>query len=496
MKTFVPFAGSTPEEGILRSLLCLDDKRLGKQRVESTHTHTHLPQPSPSPLNPPRILPHTHSPPSPTPLPPSTAYQIWKMVRGLPFDNTKRPPSHASLQPLAWSKHPAVAQWVGYADALALYLLVSIRLWASRLSPITGRPFNNGLMLDNIQRWRIEYSEADSSRPLSFASTAFPPWWGDPRIHDSDKGILYRKDRVHYAQFRPYALVYEQYCWPYQIEEEARRRERIALGLGEDGEDDDDDDEEEEAKEREEGGEGQEGKKKPRKGKAKGKKKAAAKAGTKAKGKAKAKAKGKATGTGKKGKRPAKREEIVIDSDDDGEEEEAEQKAEAKEPSRPAKAARTRKARKATQRKEEEGEEEEKEEAAVVSSEKAGRQRRVVKEAQVEAVEVGAMKVKGGRKRKAVAVNAVVHEVEEEAKEQEEAKEAAVEETLEVPAMVVSSTKRGQGKRRKKVQQQQQQQQHEHGGEEGHGKESKAEATEPSVERRRSGRKKSISAVA
>ena len=35
LKTFIPFAGSTPEEGVLRSLIALDDKRLGKQRVES-----------------------------------------------------------------------------------------------------------------------------------------------------------------------------------------------------------------------------------------------------------------------------------------------------------------------------------------------------------------------------------------------------------------------------------------------------------------------------
>ena len=39
LKTFIPFAGSTPEEGVLRSLVCLDDKRLGKQRVESQSTH-------------------------------------------------------------------------------------------------------------------------------------------------------------------------------------------------------------------------------------------------------------------------------------------------------------------------------------------------------------------------------------------------------------------------------------------------------------------------
>ena len=45
----------------------------------------------------------------------AAAYQIWKMVRGLPFDNTKRPADHQSLKPAAWSKHPAVNMWMGSA---------------------------------------------------------------------------------------------------------------------------------------------------------------------------------------------------------------------------------------------------------------------------------------------------------------------------------------------------------------------------------------------
>ena len=65
------------------------------------------------------------------------------------------------------------------------------------------------------------------------------------RIHDSDKGILYRKDKKYYAAFRPYALVYEQYCWPYQLVEEAERRERIALGMTGEVEGEEDGEEEE-----------------------------------------------------------------------------------------------------------------------------------------------------------------------------------------------------------------------------------------------------------
>ena len=281
MKTFVPFSGSTPEEGILRSLLCLDDKRLGKQRVET--------------------------------------YQIWKMVRGLPFDNTKRPANHASLQPMAWSRHPAVAQWMGYADALALYLLVSLRLWGGRLSPNTGRPYSNEGMQGNVDRWRIEFTEKEPGVRVTFANTAFPPWWGDVRIHDSDKAILYRKDKNYYAAFRPYALVYEQYCWPYQIQEEAARRERLALGIT--GEEEDDEEEDG----GEDDGEGGGGKAKKQRKKAPASEKKAEK--TAKPGKAKAKAKGKAKAAAKAGEEEAKKpkrkrrgkaiEVIELDGDSD-----------------------------------------------------------------------------------------------------------------------------------------------------------------------------------
>ena len=105
-------------------------------------------------------------------------------MRGLPFDNTKRPADHASLKPAAWSKHPAVNQWIGYADALALYLLVNIRLWGARVSPTTGRPFDNSGMAENIRKWKIEYTEKNPDVLLSFANTKFPPLVGrceDPR---------------------------------------------------------------------------------------------------------------------------------------------------------------------------------------------------------------------------------------------------------------------------------------------------------------------------
>ena len=106
-----------------------------------------------------------------------------------------------------------------------------MELWASRVSPTSGLPYNNGLMLENVTRWRIRYKAEQPDVLVTYANTTFPPWWGDARVHDSDKAILYRKDHTIYAHFKRYALTYEQYVWPYQLEEEARRRQRVAAGV-------------------------------------------------------------------------------------------------------------------------------------------------------------------------------------------------------------------------------------------------------------------------
>ena len=267
LKTFIPFAGSTPEEGVLRSLLCLDDKRLGKQRVESQRTQQ-------------RRATRRTVRPSCICSPLSACAALWLRVQlirygrwpagcrstprsgRLTISRSSRPHGPSTRQSTCgWGQqHTTHSQRAGlavkvpsivsdaacaecclvclasasYADALALYLLMNVELWAQRCSPGTGLAYSNGLMLDNIARWRIRYKADRPDTLVSYTNTAFPPWWGDARVHDSDKAILYRKDHSAYAHFKRYALQYEQYVWPYQIEEEARRRQRLAAGLAAD----------------------------------------------------------------------------------------------------------------------------------------------------------------------------------------------------------------------------------------------------------------------
>ena len=74
MQTFLPYYD------IVKSLECLDDKRLGKQRSEADHI-----------------------------------YRIVKL--GLES---------------RWKRHPTVLMWKGYGDAIAVYRNMALRVWADR----------------------------------------------------------------------------------------------------------------------------------------------------------------------------------------------------------------------------------------------------------------------------------------------------------------------------------------------------------------------------
>jgi len=203
------------------SLEALDNKRLGKQRVE--------------------------------------AYQIWRVVKGLSASKS-------------WRKAPAVHAWYGYADALAVYIAINCAVWASRKSELTGKPFSNNLMQQHIEtykfgegaKWKVlfqqnENNSADGAAatalaaaaatvaapPSTAAAAASPapipvpvppipscssaagglmvdgiriPWWFfDPRVHESDAAILYSKDKKYYKQFKPYYARYQAYVWPRDI---------------------------------------------------------------------------------------------------------------------------------------------------------------------------------------------------------------------------------------------------------------------------------------
>lgn len=103
MQTFLPY----PD--FKKSVACLDNKRLGKQRVE--------------------------------------AYQILNIITGKRTEG-------------GWINHPAVKMWEGYVDALKLYLKVCIEEWISR-------GYNNNMEIPEID------NEKDIKMPSWFGNEKF-----------------------------------------------------------------------------------------------------------------------------------------------------------------------------------------------------------------------------------------------------------------------------------------------------------------------------------
>jgi hypothetical protein len=134
LQTFLPYASFEDSAAVL------DNRRLGKQRVEGTQILTILLTPN---------------------------------YRG------------------AWRNHPAVRMWRGYEEALRLYINAVVTEWI-------GRGYRNSLATYDL-----------TGRPI-----VFPFWLGDPRLHDSHKSNLLRKDFSYYSQFGWDVPPDLPYYWP------------------------------------------------------------------------------------------------------------------------------------------------------------------------------------------------------------------------------------------------------------------------------------------
>jgi len=146
MQTFLPYPN------FRRSVQALDNKRLGKQRVES--------------------------------------FQLMCALGFGPALNERIIRTGKSDLPRGWANHPAAIMWDGYEYALAEYYNESIDEWVRR-------GFNNTL-----------------NKIFLLADYDYPEWFGDPKFHRSHKSNLLRKDPQYYGQFHwdvPHDL---EYVWP------------------------------------------------------------------------------------------------------------------------------------------------------------------------------------------------------------------------------------------------------------------------------------------
>lgn len=130
MQTFLPYPS------FLASATALDDRRLGKQRVET-----------------------------------------FQILRALVF------PTYG------WKNHPAVAMWRGFSPALVSYGLTVCREWERRgyADAVAGAllDFTGGTV-----------PQPDALR----AEGRLPPWLGDEAVHASHRSALLRKDSAYYGE--------------------------------------------------------------------------------------------------------------------------------------------------------------------------------------------------------------------------------------------------------------------------------------------------------
>ena len=147
VQTFLPY----PD--MMRSAHSLDDRRLGKQRVEAL-----------------------------------------QVLRALTWPG------------YGWQHHPAVKMWRGFEVAVAAYGLIICSAWVER-----GRADTCAATIT------LDLRKAGFGAPVEadqLVGEQLPGWWGDPRLHGSHQSSLVRKDPDFYGPKFPDADVDLPYWWP------------------------------------------------------------------------------------------------------------------------------------------------------------------------------------------------------------------------------------------------------------------------------------------
>ena len=148
MQTFLPY------DGFAASAAALDDRRLGKQRVE--------------------------------------ALQVLRAV---------------TRETYGWKHHPAVLMWVGHAEALAAYGVAICAEWTARgYADTCAATIGADLAAAGLPPPR--------DQAVLAAEGLLPPWLGDERVHLTHRSALVRKDPDFYREQFPEADPDVDYFWP------------------------------------------------------------------------------------------------------------------------------------------------------------------------------------------------------------------------------------------------------------------------------------------
>jgi len=149
MQTFLPYPG------FAASARVLDDRRLGKQRVETL-----------------------------------------QVLRAL------------TVPDYGWRHHPAAKMWTGYEEALTRYGLEMCRVWCAG-----GRNDTCAAKLTDDLLRGVGVSQPRDEEALR-AAGELPPWLGDEEFHLSHQSSLVHKDPGHYRRYFPDVPDDLPYVWP------------------------------------------------------------------------------------------------------------------------------------------------------------------------------------------------------------------------------------------------------------------------------------------
>lgn len=163
MQTFLPHTD------FAASARALDQKRLGKQRVE-----------------------------------------VIQVVRAL------------TVPDYAWRNHPAALMWRGFEEALGRYGFACCEAWLERgFGDTCAATIAADLATAGVTTVRTQDELAEAG--------ALPPWLGDEDLHRSHRSALVRKDPDHYRPLFPDVPDDLPYVWPVRspavVEAERRRAE-------------------------------------------------------------------------------------------------------------------------------------------------------------------------------------------------------------------------------------------------------------------------------
>ncbi|KAL3696168.1 hypothetical protein R1sor_010244 [Riccia sorocarpa] len=187
LNTFLPYSSFE------RSIQCLDNRRLGKQRVEAKQILNVISEDLPPPAAENQNLLEE-------PL-------VEKLAESVVGDNveqivpTSRSGTTAVKRRRGWANAPVVRMWRGYKDALVIYYNLSLEEWERR-------GYRN-ILLKPIQ------SSSDSAPVM-------PPWLGDEELHASHRSNLLRKEPEYYRQYDWTEPENLPYIWPVPLVQTSR----------------------------------------------------------------------------------------------------------------------------------------------------------------------------------------------------------------------------------------------------------------------------------